>query len=113
MTTITRSEEIAGKDDQIVRVVGVYAVENLGCYRIVSEQIDGTRIQSNKLAYVELEGGGTIRLGARPDAEHEMAGKLVAVTGRLKEEWPPRQAEHVAQPNPAPALIEISAVEPR
>lgn len=113
MTTITRSEEIAGKDDQIVRVVGVYAVENLGRYRIVSEQIDGTRIQSNKLAYVELEGGGTIRLGARPDAEHEMAGKLVAVTGRLKEEWPPRQAEHVAQPNAAPTLIEISAVEPR
>ena len=112
MPTITSSADIAGKDDQLVRVVGVYTVQNLGRYRIISTLADGTELQSNKLSYLKLDDDSSVRLGARPEDEHALAGQRVVATGKLKELWPPRQPDHVAQPDAKPTLVEISAVTP-
>jgi hypothetical protein len=112
MPTITRSDDIAGKEDQVVRVVGVYSIQDLGRYRIVSTLADGTELKSNKLSYLKLDDDSSVRLGARPEDEHALAGKRVIATGRLKEAWPPRQPAHVAQPDAKPTLLEITAVDP-
>jgi hypothetical protein len=111
MPTIKSGDDIASHDDQQVEVVGTYKVQDLGRYRIVSVTASGEKIQSNQLAYVELDDGKNVRLGARPDDELEQRkNQRVRATGRLKAAWPPRQPDHVAQPDPAPTLIEISAV---
>lgn len=110
--TIHSSEQLAGKDDQIVHVVGTYLVQNLGRYRIVSTQPDGTEIQSNKLSYLQLTDGGSVRLGARPDDElAKLTDQRVMATGKLKESWPPRDPSgKAAQPDPKPTLIEITEI---
>jgi len=112
LMTITSSEQIAGQDDQIVHVVGLYLVQNLGRYRIVSTQADGTEIQSNKLSYLQLTDGGTVRLGARPAEElPKLTEQRVIVTGRMREKWPPPDPTgRMAQPDPKPTLIEISEI---
>lgn len=113
MTTITTKDGFAGQDDQVVRVAGVYTVQDLGRYRIVSTLADGTEVQSSYLVLLSLDDGSTLRLGARPDDERpRLTGQRVAATGRYKTAWPPPQPDHVAQPNAKPTLIEISAVEP-
>lgn len=110
--TITSKADVAGKDDQLVAVVGVYAIQDLGRHRIVSTLADGTELQSNKLSYLKLDDGSTVRLGARPEGEHALKDQRVRATGRLKESWPPPQPDHVAQPNAKPTLLEITAVAP-
>lgn len=109
---ITSSEQIAGNDDKIVHVVGTYLVQNLGRYKIVSTLPDGTEVTSNKLSYVQLTDGGSVRLGARPDDElAKLTDQRVIVTGRLREAWPPPDPTgKTAQPNPKPTLIEITEI---
>lgn len=110
---ITSKDGLAGMDDQIVTVVGVYTVQDLGRYRIVSELADGTELQSNKLSYLQLDDGSTVRLGARPDDERaRLLDQRVAATGTYKAAWPPPQPDHVAQPNAKPTLVRVTAVEP-
>lgn len=112
MPTITSKADIAGKDGQTVRVTGVYTIQDLGRHRIVSTLADGSELQSNKLSYLKLDDDGSVRLGARPDSEHALAGKRVVATGTLKESWPPAQPDHVAQPNAKPTLVPVTSVQP-
>jgi hypothetical protein len=46
-------------------VVGAYAVQQLGRYRIVSKLADGTELQSNQASYLKLEDESIVNLGAR------------------------------------------------
>jgi len=114
LMTISSSDQISGHDDEIVHVVGTYLVQNLGRYKIISVQADGTQLQSNKLSYLQLTDGGSVRLGARPEEElAALTEQRVIATGRLKESWPPPDPTgRSAQPNPKPTLIEISAIRP-
>jgi hypothetical protein len=111
MPTIRSKADIAGKDGQVVQVSGVYTIQDLGRHRIVSTLADGSELQSNKLSYLRLDDDSTVRLGARPDSEHALAGQRVTATGTLKEAWPPPQPDHVAQPNAKPTLVPVTAVQ--
>jgi hypothetical protein len=110
MPDISNSSDIAGNDGQIVTVTGVYAIQDLGRYRIVSTLADGSELQSSMLSYLKLADGSQVRLGARPEAEHDLKGKTVVATGVLREQWPPRQDPKVAQPDAEPTLLEITSV---
>ncbi|MBA3538699.1 MAG: hypothetical protein H0T79_03660 [Deltaproteobacteria bacterium] len=112
MRTITRATDLPGSDAQVVEVVGVYAIVELGRYRMVSQRPDGSTAMSNRLGAVTLDDGTWIGLGVRDDDEHALAGRRVRVRGTLMEAWPPRQPPHVAQPDPTPALLDITLVEP-
>lgn len=109
---ITSSAQIAGTEGEIVHVVGTYLVQNLGRYRIVSVAADGTEHQSNKLSYLQLADGASVRLGARPaDELPRLLDQRVMVTGRMREAWPPPDPTgRAAQPDPKPTLIEISEI---
>ncbi len=112
MASIESKAGLASADDQTVSVAGVYTVQDLGRYRIVSVGADGTKHQSNQLVYLELGDGSSVNLGARPDDERPtLTGKRVVATGKFKAAWPePDPSGKAAQPKPEPTLIEISAV---
>lgn len=113
MLTITSGAEIARHDDEVVHVAGVYAVQDLGRYRIVSRLADGTELQSNKASYLMLDDGAIVHLGARPEGEHGLAGRRVIATGRLRASWPPPpDPPQAAAPRPKPTLLEIAEVKP-
>jgi hypothetical protein len=73
---------------------------------------DGSELQSNKLPYLELDDDSSVRLGARPDCEHALAGRRVSPTGTLEEAWPPQRPDHVAQQHAKRSLVPVTSVQP-
>jgi GNAT superfamily N-acetyltransferase len=58
------------------------------------------------LCAIELDGGGSLRIGGRDDAEREaMVGRVVTARGTLVVS-PARAPAHVAQMEPAPTLVD-------
>lgn len=112
MATIESKAGLASADNTVVSVAGVYGVQDLGRYKIVSVAADGTKHQSNQLSFVELADGSSVNLGARPDDERSsLTGKRVVATGKFKAAWPERDPSgRAAQPDPEPTLIDISDV---
>lgn len=95
-----------------MQVEGVYTVQNLGRHRIVSELADGSELQSNKLAYLVLDDGSQVRLGARPDDELALEGQKVVASGSEVADWPPPGDPRAAQVNAKPTLLQITSVKP-
>lgn len=95
-----------------MQVEGVYTVQNLGRYRIISVQADGSQVQSNKLAYLVLDDGSEVRLGARPDAELGLEGQRVVAEGSEVADWPSAQDPRGAQVNAKPTLLQVTSVKP-
>ena len=110
--TITSGTELASNDNKVVTLIGVYEVDNLGKRRIASKLPDGTEVVSNKAVYVKLEDDVSVRIGARPDAEHaDFAGKTVKARGKLLANGEPPDPR-ASQMKPMPTLVEVESIEP-
>lgn len=97
-------------DDRLVRVEGRYDVVDVAPYTSGELGPDGQVVKSTRAAFLGLADGTRVRLGMRPTAELDgLPGKDVSVVGRVVLS-PERAPEHVAQPDPAPALevLEVS-----
>jgi hypothetical protein len=109
---ITTKQQLAAHDGKVVEIEGVYAILDLGRYKLAFERPDGTFGTTHRIACIRLEDGSAVTLGARSEAEHALAGQRVRATGRVEMAWPPRQPPHVAQPDPSPWLLEIAKLDP-
>lgn len=113
MDGLHRAADIAAYDGRTVTVRGTYAVIGMGRHRVTGRLPDGTEATVNRIARIELDGGGHVELGVRPAAELDaLDGRRVAATGRLTA-CPPRLPGHVAQPDSGPRLGGVVVVEGR
>ena len=109
MGTVKTSANIDTHDGQVVDVVGIYEIDDIGRHRVSATMPDGTVVQTNQVVYIKLE-DGDIRVGARPDDERAtLADTRVVARGRLLKD-PPRPPDHVAQMTPMPTLVDIESI---
>lgn len=106
------ASELDGKRGELVDIVGVYRVVDMGRYKYVVEKPDGGLTTVNHFSVVHLDDGTSIDIGPRSEDEHALQGRRVRARGRFEPSWPPRQPPHVAQPDPRPALVQVVSVEP-
>lgn len=93
--------DLVARDGEVVEVTGRYEMFHQGRYKVM-----GPEGVSHWLCTIELDGGGSLRIGGRGDAEREaMVGRTVTARGTLLVS-PARQPPHVAQMEPAPALVD-------
>lgn len=104
--------ELADKGGQIVDVVGVYRVVDMGRYKYVVTRPDGGVTTVHHFSVIDLDDQTTLEIGPREETEHALTGRRVRVRGRYEPAWPPRQPPHVAQPDAHPALVQVVSVEP-
>jgi hypothetical protein len=109
---ITTRQQLAAHDGTVVEIEGVYAILDLGRYKLAFKRPDGTLGTTHRMACIRLADDTAVTLGARTEAEHALEGQRVRATGRVEMAWPPRQPPHVAQPNPSPWLLEIAKLDP-
>lgn len=96
-------EALRARDGEIVEVHGRYQAFHMGRYKIVGP--DGP---TPWLASIALDGGGTLRLGGRREAERlALIGAPVTARGTLLLA-PPRPPPHVASMDPAPTLVDAT-----
>ncbi len=95
------SPALAARDGHEVTVTGRFEMTDLGRHRVPGP--DGP---TSWLCSIELDDGGALRLGGRRDGERlALVGRAVTARGRLVLA-PGRAPPHVAQPDPAPTLLE-------
>ncbi len=103
------SADIDAHLNTVVEAHGTYAVLSTGRHKIMYTRADGSVGSTNKVARLELDGGGAVDLWVRPDDElTALGGKRVVVTGKLVP--PTAGAPGAAAPDARPSLVEISAV---
>ncbi len=94
---------LAAHDGEQVEVNGRYEMFHQGRYRVMGP--DGP---THWLCTIELDGGGSLRIGGRRDTEREaLVGRPVTARGRLLVR-PSGAPPHVAQMEPAPTLVEAT-----
>ncbi|MBE7447588.1 MAG: hypothetical protein HS111_01470 [Kofleriaceae bacterium] len=99
--------ELSQLEGQVVQVVGLYAVEDLGRHKILYERPDGTTGSSSKIVRLGLDGDIWLELWVRPD--DEMAAyddKRVRVTGTYVS-TPPSTGPAAAM-DAGPSLLKIT-----
>src|SRR5688572_7860948 len=109
-SVLTRLAELAERDHTVVDVEGAYVLVDIGPYKMAYTLPDGSVRTTKTIVQLRLADDSALTLGARPEAEHAFLGKRVRVTGRVEMQWPPRQDPEVAQPDPTPWLVDITAV---
>lgn len=96
---------LIARDGEDVEVIGRYEAHHQGRHRVLGP--DGP---TPWMCSVVLDGGGALRLGGRGEGERgALLGRTVRARGRLVLA-PPGAPPHVAQPDPAPTLVEAAVV---
>lgn len=100
--------DVAAHLNTEVEAHGTYAVLSTGRHKIMYTRADGSTGATNKVARLELDGGGALDLWVRPEDEHALAGKRVVVIGKLVP--PTTGVAGAAAPDARPSLVEIRSV---
>jgi GNAT superfamily N-acetyltransferase len=92
---------LAARDGEQIEVSGRSEMFHQGRY-----QVPGPDGSTHWLCTIELDGGGSLRIGGRRDDEREaLVGRAVTARGRLVV-FPSGAGPHVAQMLPAPTLVD-------
>lgn len=104
--TLTRADQLAGQNGNMVRVVGIYR-------RWIEEDTKGRGYRFTGLAVVELEDGKSVQISEAHRTREEVerhVGRRVAVTGVL-DSAPPDDRTDAGHPDPLPVLRRPGVIE--
>ncbi len=109
LPVIRAAAEVAAHLNAQVEAHGTYAVLSTGRHKIMYTRADGSTGATNKVARLELDGGGALDLWVRPDDElAALGGKRAVVIGKLVP--PTAGVAGAAAPDARPSLVEITSV---
>jgi hypothetical protein len=105
-------DDLKRRNGGFVRVAATYEIVDISPYKTGEIAADGRVIRSSRMVILALDEGTRIRIGLRPtDEMNRLSGLRVSACGRIIVS-PPREPEHVSQPNQQPTMVEVIEVIP-